>query len=290
MASIDIHLDWLRYSVAWDETQSERDNILDALPPFQYFTLTEREVSIGQGYNKGLALNSGMVFWHSTNRKQGVSVQLSGVDLQGARNAGIDESDLLRGIQRKNARFTTIHSCINVHDASASPRDVLTARDNGTLDTRAREIGVYSSTSKVRKEWLAGDTVYIGSPKSAIQIRIYNKAAEQHITGDWTRIEIVFRGEYAQMAVESMCKYGIPSVTRMAVQKQANFSAGWWVYAMRGGISPPMQVKRKESGRATWLKNVVLPALRKEIEEERERKSGDVYERFAAFIDSIRPV
>lgn len=286
--SVDVHLDWLRYSVAWDHGLSEMDNVLDALPPFTFFRLSEAEASIGQGYNRGRELNAGMVFWHSERHEQGVSVQMSGLDLQEARNAGIAELDLLMALQRKNAKITTLHSCINIHNAGARVLDVVEAHDAGLLKTRARQIGVYSSTAKVRQEWKAGDTVYIGSPKSGIQIRIYNKAAEQRTDGDWIRVEIVFRGIYAETAHASMCKYGIPSVTRMAIQKQADFSAAWWVYGMRGGISPSMQVKRKERGTYTWLKNVVVPAWRREIVAESAQNSDAALELLEAFIAEVK--
>jgi hypothetical protein len=289
VSEISIHLDWLRYTIKWDERKSIDENLSHAVPIAPVFEKTGEKATIGQGYDSGLRMGAGMVFWHSTNHNQGVSVQFSGTDLQTVRDSGMSELDLLMAIEDKNPQVTTLHSCINIHDAGARPTDVLEAKKKGTLTTRARHIGQYSSETKGKTEWLAGDTIYIGSPKSAVQIRIYNKAAEQRKAGDWIRIEIVFRGRYAMAAYEAMLKYGIPSVTRRLIQKQMNFTASWWVYAMRGGLAPPMHVKRKEPATLKWLKESVLPALEREIGEERRRNEDSLYEMYARLIDRLRP-
>jgi hypothetical protein len=289
MREISIHLDWLRYTVNRHDWSEDDNQVREALPSYPLFDLTSESVHVGQGYDSGLKLRSGMVFWHSVQSKQGISVQLSGMDLQAARDYPISELALLMAVEERKGRVSTLHSCINVHGTGASPVDILTAHSDGTLKTRARHIGVYSSSTKGKQRWDTGDTVYIGSPKSAIQIRVYNKAAEQHIDGDWIRIEIVFRGRYAHWAFKAMLKYGIPAVTRSAIQKQVNLSAGWWAFAMRGGISPPMQVRRKEGGTSTWLKNVVLPALENAIDAERKTGSDSLYELYAAFVARKKP-
>lgn len=266
----------------------ERTNLILARLPHEVFGLTDREVSIGQGYNKGLELAHGMIFWHDRDTTQGISVQLTGLDLQVMRQSGIKEIDLLKFIDRRGGKVTTLHACINVKNAGASPSDVIKAQSDGVLTTRARNIGQYSSETKGHDQWHQGTTVYIGSPKSGVQIRIYNKAAEQHVSGDWLRIEIVWRGKYARAAHVAMLASGIAAVTRGAIQKQVSLPNAWWGYAMRGDTSLPEPVRRKETGTYTWLKNVVLPALEREIRHPRDENSDEIYALFAALIDKHR--
>jgi DNA relaxase NicK len=151
-------------------------------------------------------------------------------------------------------------------------------------------IGHYSSTTKVGDKWLPGDTVYIGSPKSDIQLTIYNKAAEQKQDGDWLRIEITWRGKHAHEAHMAMLRASIGAVVRAAIQHQMDFSSEWWLSAMHGVTSQPDLVRKSTGGRLKWLIESVMPALEKEIDEQRRHNSDEIYEIFAAFMDRKKPV
>lgn len=50
-----------------------------------------------------------------------------------------------------------------------------------------------------------GTSVYLGSSKSLIMYRIYDKAAEQKISGNWIRFELQLRGDRALSVVQSLC-------------------------------------------------------------------------------------
>lgn len=289
MAELAIHLDWLRYTVPWDFDKTGKENLDNAVFLHPLFATTGESASIGQGYDSGFKLGAGMVFWHTKRPEQGVSIQLSGSDLQSARDAGIAELDLLRFVAARGGKVSTLHSCIDVKNAGAGLSGLQEAIAEGSYTSRARHIGHYTSSTKGKGSWHSGTTVYIGSPKSAVQIRVYNKAAEQHVAGDWTRIEIVWRGKYAQAASTAMLSQGISAVTRGGIQHQAHFSLPWWEYAMRGETSPPPQVRRRERGTITWLKNAVLPVLEREIDAERKTNSDTLYALYAEFIALKKP-
>jgi DNA relaxase NicK len=66
--------------------------------------------------------------------------------------------------------------------------------------------GIFNLDSKDGDE---GDTVYIGSEKSEIRTRIYNKAAEQgDYDGVWNRLEMVSRRDYARAVIEALVTNG----------------------------------------------------------------------------------
>jgi phage replication initiation protein len=50
-----------------------------------------------------------------------------------------------------------------------------------------------------------GCTLYFGTPKSAIRIRIYDKAAEQAVDGVWIRTEVECRHEHANQLAWHLC-------------------------------------------------------------------------------------
>jgi hypothetical protein len=56
--------------------------------------------------------------------------------------------------------------------------------------------------SRKRNYWENGsgrlETLYIGSPNSDLRIRIYDKAKEQGVEGDWWRIEAQLRGDFCK--------------------------------------------------------------------------------------------
>ena len=51
-----------------------------------------------------------------------------------------------------------------------------------------------------------GTTIYFGSPKSLVRIRIYDKAAESNIKEHWIRVETVFRDIKAKQTLKLICE------------------------------------------------------------------------------------
>ena len=285
----DCHLDWLRYTVPWHDLETELQNIDRARPGIKLFELTGETVDIGQGYDRGVRMNSGMMFWHTTRPEQGISVQLSGMDLQELRHSEISEIDMLRFVAAVGGRVSTMHSCINVHDAGADVRQLIDAHASGKTIARAKQVGVYTSKTKVGEKWVSGETFYIGSAKSAIQVRVYNKAAEQGIEADWTRIEIVWRGKHARAAHAQMITMGIAAVTRGAIMHQISTDIPWWKLAMRGELAEPEKMRRKPSARYAWLMLVVLGALESEIAEADSERRAELRKAYRKVIDAKHP-
>jgi hypothetical protein len=256
------------------------------LPPFDY---TGEIFTPGQGYNRGRRLNAGSITWHTEHKEQGIGVMHTGTELQEIRKSSLTEHEYLKWIAARGGKVSTMDACINVHDENADPMDIIRARDAGTLRTRAKHIANYSGTDKVGTKWMPSDTVYIGSVKSAIQVMIYNKAAEQKVAGDWTRIEITWRGKHAQAAHTAMLSSSIGAVTRAAIHHQVGVSSAWWQSAMLGPVSMPETVKKALGGRQKWLLEVVLSALESEIDDERQRNDDTVYSAFERLMARKRP-
>jgi len=288
--TITIHLDWVRYSAPWIDTLTELENLSRVRWEGELFQFTGETIDIGQGYNRGLRMLAGAVFWHSDRPEQGIGVQLSGEDLADMRRVGLDEIELLHFITSIGGHCTTVHACINVHDAGADVADLIAEHAAGQLRTSARNIGVYSSKTKVKGKWQTGDTVYVGSAKSERQIRVYNKAAERGIDGDWVRLEIVWRGPYAKAAHAAMERDGVAPVVRTAIGDQLGSSASWYALAISGEVAPAFVIPRKESARLRWLKSVVAPALRSEIAAEKERGEDSLYLLFYQLLDDAHPL
>lgn len=95
-------------------------------------------------------------------------------------------------------------------------------KENGALDLDMifdkAEKGEYISTARTKNtireivqykgDNITGRTIYFGSRKSGSYIRIYDKAAEQGVTGHWIRVEFEFKQETAMRILNAMCITG----------------------------------------------------------------------------------
>lgn len=284
MGKTTVHLDYLRYTVPWHDTLNELNNLYHAVGNGELFQFTGELFNPGQGYTEGMRMICGSVMWHKTRPSQGIGVVLTGADLEMVRGAGLDEKELLEFVAAVGGHCTTIHGCINVHDRGADVSELIAQHEDGKLQTSARNIGVYSSKKKINGSWQVGDTLYVGSAKSERQIRVYNKAAERGIDGDWVRLEIVWRGPYAKAAHIAMIDGSIASVIRAGIGGQMETDIVWFREALGGAVDPPFLVPRKQSARAKWLIEIVLPALASEVEDQRTRGEYELRDKFLSVL------
>lgn len=284
-AKIAVNLDWLRYSAKYDTSQSEYDNLLVAMPRHPAFHLTGEMLDNARGYDRAMQLSIGVIHWHSERPEQGVSVELSGSALAASRDAGAADLDLLHHVSAIDGNVSTMDAAIDLYNMSADAFDVIRSRDDGTIRTTASMIGTQQSTKRTREGWLAGDTVYIGSPKSDRQVKIYNKAAEQGIAGkDWTRIEMRWRGRHARAAHSAMLLFGIGETVRKAVLSMVQIPYDWFHEAMNGNLADIEPTRRKETNTKDWLLGIVLGVLERELMNERAQEGTELFDAFDAIL------
>lgn len=110
----------------------------------------------------------------------------------------------------------------------------------------------------------SGDTFTIGSRTSEKYVRVYDKAAEQGIDGDWKRVEIELKGlaaiEYAQDIADS------PSAASVLITPMLGIMGNTIAVMMghiAGGYDPARPVSRPETlgNKLLWLQKSVIPSL-----------------------------
>lgn len=278
-------LDWLRYTVPYNTALESADNLRIALPRDPAFTLTGEMVANGQGYDSAMKLSHGVIHWHTKRPEQGVSVELGGAALAGARAARVQEMFILQHITNVNGHVSTMDGALDVYNHDAYEGDVMLLFDEGCLQTTAREIGPYRKARKVGREWQDSGTVYVGSPKSPRQIKIYNKAAEQHLDGvDWVRIEMRWRGRHARAAHQAMLQYGIAPTIRKAIITMLNADVEWFQNAVTGDLAEIEPVRRLDTDTRQWLLDTVAPVLERELMLERAKGQRALYDAFDALL------
>lgn len=93
-----------------------------------------------------------------------------------------------------------IDLAVDVKNANLRPSEATERIKNGGCKTRAREFPFWASATD------SGYTQYIGKKSSEIYARIYDKASESKVGGDWTRIEAIFTGDRAQGAAFALAQ------------------------------------------------------------------------------------
>jgi len=168
--------------------------------PIFHPNLTKRyeECRAFNSYNQGSRFADGRVMLtHSTRPEMGTHVIFSG-DVFGS--AGVEAEAILLDLIDHGAQVRRIDLAI---DAKNCGLRVLWARKlckRHQVKTRARDMRYYEQTQT------NGATQYVGTKESEIYAKIYDKAAEKGLSGDWTRIEITFQHKRAQSAAQAVIR------------------------------------------------------------------------------------
>jgi len=105
-----------------------------------------------------------------------------------------------------------------------------------------------------------GTTEYVGSMKSERFARVYQYAAP-HPRAGITRVEHVYRSEYARAAAAVLIERGVVGVAAASGATWGWRSTSWQLDALDSGRIQVTRADRHQPGRVRWLHQVVIPAL-----------------------------
>jgi hypothetical protein len=231
-----------------------------------------------------MQLFAGKVYWHDKLKSQRILVVLSGQDKAAIRRAGATDQWLTAWINKMDHRVTRLDVALDLHNWDAKPSEVYQWWQDGTLETPAQRVAEYHDLRKVGDELIDSSTVYIGSSASLRQIRIYNKAAEQGVDGDWIRIEMILRGDQARAVVEGSRHVPLYDILRAKIRDFALCRSTWLDRATTGIAIALLPVKRKPGNREKWLLTVVLKSLENELTIQEAQGYREVWDAFATLL------
>lgn len=264
-------VDWLSFTFKDENPDYVRAWLFER---FHGATLRDRG---GMGYTHSASiLGSGLIFWHPDNKGMGVHVVLPSSAL--AVLASLEHftpRQFITEFSQRGATFTRID--IATDTDSVTMDDVLSAYRSGCCVSR--------STSRQYIEDLdgGGKTVYIGAAGARRRVRFYDKAAEQakkgaeapSVTGVWTRCEVEFKAEYAEICAQFiMAEADLRELVASAVDwrdpsDDSNVTrrerCGWWdnwILALSGSVSFSIRTVQKTIEDAyQWVVKSVAPTL-----------------------------
>lgn len=125
-----------------------------------------------------------VISWTNKRDDMGINVLFQGLPLKELNDIGINTLDIMRWMHSEGFKFARIDLAIDVFDIKLDLEVLQAVQMRGSVN----KLPILFKDGPNSEE---GSTLYIGSMKSDKFIRIYDKAAEQELTGMlWYRFEV----------------------------------------------------------------------------------------------------
>lgn len=191
-------LDWVAFTIKVDDPLAVLETI--NLPPSLF---TDSPIGFS-GYRKSLRFSNICVYYQG-REDMGCHVEISG---QGCRQleAQFDDNpwqQLFASVLASQGKFTRLDLEIdNVDGALCLDKLYQAVQDLSQVRTLFGEWRRIQKGSFHEGQQVEGETIYLGSSKSHVMFRVYNKAQESGVDGHWIRFELQLRDKRANEAAK----------------------------------------------------------------------------------------
>jgi hypothetical protein len=208
------------------------------------------------GYNSGLKFADGrMEFTHTNRPDMGLHIQWDGNSLDGLSFPALE---LVQFLLSAGAKFTRIDLAVDAQNHNLKPEDATNEIREKRFKCRCKKTPAWFDPT------FGGWTQYLGTNASEIHLRIYDKAAELGISGDYTRVELVVKGERASKAANAIVR-GVDF--RSLVKGYVDFPE-WkeWREVMVADVIT-LPAEKKTTATDLWLLNQCAKTLARRLDE-----------------------
>jgi hypothetical protein len=212
------------------------------------------ETKAFNGYTTGSLFADGRISMINASRPDmGVHILWQG---KACDDCPIDPLELIAHLHNANFKFTRLDLAIDAFNYKLRPQRATRELQRGRCQTRAKK-------APRRDDALEkGYTQSIGKKTSEIYLKLYDKAQEQGIVGDWTRVELTVRQKRANKAAWEIVR-GVDF--RGLVLAYAHFPA-WREWNKVMAATPVKLQKQQTIGNTEkWLLDACVPALARSI-------------------------
>lgn len=245
-----VALDWMSFTLKGLEDETDIHSLLT--PDGEIHPITPRN-----GYTSGHASNFGVQFHKNPSRlEMGEHVIIPGSALRLLESAGLSSRFVLTEAVRVHAFFTRIDLAKDAQDEGISLPAIYAGSE------RKKRKGT-AQTVKEQREIDGGHTIYVGSWHSDNFFRMYDKAAEQHVDGDWKRLELVCKDEVAKSWARVLAdpKSDWNALLCGKARKMLNIDVNGYNRWLEGAATEGLPQIEKRSDREKWIMVQVLPAI-----------------------------
>ena len=256
MPYVSRHIDWVSISFP---TEMDYNAVF---PTFDW-----RYIGSGMhGFQFKYQERSSGAIWQCSERPRGMvnHATLSGDTLAILRqDRGLQDHGLVQRLLHCGGVASRIDLTINVHEGRLTPRAIQRAVKTGSAKPRS----AVSRFIEGKNGGIEGDTLYLGSPSSDRQLRVYNKAAELGIVDGsaWLRLELELRRLRADGALHAVATNGIDAAVSGHMGDFLEWGDLEYQQALGSESVPPVDIPRRDSNRRRWLLGQVSIALAKEL-------------------------
>lgn len=252
---IEFSIDWLAFTAPLVLLPSPELYIISAPGSVGYGADTAHN-----GYKTAYRNGYGALCqWNDERPEMRVFTQYSGKTLARYIDAGRYPHEILQlHAIKDDSRLTRIDLAFDLHNTAFN------------ICERYRELkagNVRCATSKanliVGVE--GGTTLYIGSRQSDKFLRIYDKAAEQQVPGDWMRVELEIKGDTAHEIGRLYSTADGNTLAKMAkglLWNMVQFDDAIWKHLCCESVPTGFTISHKKADNLlSWLADQVAPAI-----------------------------
>lgn len=270
MTEYSYTIDWLSFT-ATNLDNGQLFDCPDYIPLFSAQSATPH-----YGYRTAVEFPCGLsIMYNGATKTMGAHYQYSGRALNALRAENVTDIEILEYHAAQGHKCTRIDLALDVKG------DELFEVQLSLAVNRNQRSGTARNVNEVRSLTDAGRTIYVGSRASDVFTRIYNKAAEQKVSGYWTRCEVELKGKQAQNAVLTVLAEGLPSVAaicRHLLTVKVGFDFPGWRDMLTGRLQSISQSQQPERRTRKWLLETCVKSLTRYCLEHPEENFLDVFQ------------
>lgn len=273
--TLTFSIDWLNYTALELGTR-----VLTAIP-YPISGVEWSPAIPSKGYNTALENKQGCkVSWHTKRDDMGAHVQYSGKCLNKCAEIGVTASMVAMHHNLSHDRCTRIDLALDARDERLKIGSLASAVKHNQDKLRVKTYSHIVSQD-------GGETLYLGSRQSEQYLRIYNKAAEQQIDGDWVRIELELKGSRAHQVGSMLGRVNeaeMATTARGMVKHLADFQDANWQRIVGELAVSIAKAQVNEPDTKGWLLGSVAPSMGRYI---RETDDKTIIEDFLSIVDAF---
>lgn len=269
-------MDWLTYRAFFNPHYSYKDaaagdwqNDWEPTHPSNGYAVAWKHIS------------GATVQWNAKREDMGVLVTYSGSALRWYAEQSLAWPQIMMHHAAKNDVAVRVDAAIDVHNSGIKIFDLYSKAMAG----KVTHLGVKKLSIVLSGE--DGATFYVGSRQSELMARLYNKAAERGILGDWLRFELEIKhGKAVEFArrIALLDPYHAGEWTKRVLRDLIDYDIPAWKVIFETAPLHLSSPKESDPETAEWLLKSVAPALARFAH---KRSSEEFLKQFKARVDAI---
>jgi len=260
---LSVTIDWLNLTFFdyYDENGEIRNGTREFILRYASYGTTVPTTSHNGYASASVDENGVSISWNDDRPEMGHHAVFSGSSLRNiVERNGVSPSQILSAARHSGGRIARLDIAIDLVDEPCDGASIF-----GALQTMGNR-GTARTWREIKNND-GGYTLYVGSRESEKYIRIYNKAAEQHLPGKlWWRFEIETKGQVARAASVSLASThnwaGVFDTIARAMLNPANCEA-YEQFFSKDTIPIGIPKLERQTDRERWISEQVISAVAK---------------------------